>query len=79
MTHLNDRLRQARLARGLSQEDLARRLGLVSMSISRYERGVSSPRLSRATAIAAELGVSLDWLIRGEGAGPDASTGRRAA
>ena len=37
--HLGDEVRRARMARGLSQEELAERLGVSRMTVSRLERG----------------------------------------
>ncbi len=63
MTLLAKRLRQVRTDRGLSQGQLANRLGNSSHLISQVEQGrcgLTNPRLSLA---AQTLGVSIDYLI----------------
>ena len=46
------RLRTARRAAGLTQKQLADRLGVESITVSRWERGVTSPSLPRLRRIA---------------------------
>lgn len=63
---IGDRLREERVRSGLSQRELARRLGLSASLISQLESGVSKPSVGTLYAIVTELGVSLDRIIRGE-------------
>lgn len=63
---IGDRLREERVGAGLSQRELARRLGLSASLISQLESGVSKPSVGTLYAIVTELGVSLDRVIRGE-------------
>jgi mannose-6-phosphate isomerase-like protein (cupin superfamily)/DNA-binding XRE family transcriptional regulator len=72
-TGLGPRLRQARTGRQLSVRELARRVGCSASLISQIERGVSVPSVGVLYALATELGSSLDYLLFGSGAGPDAS------
>jgi transcriptional regulator with XRE-family HTH domain len=72
-TGLGPRLRQARAGRQLSVRELARRVGCSASLISQIERGVSVPSVGVLYALATELGSSLDHLLFGSGAGPDAS------
>lgn len=67
---IGHRIRSERLRAGISQRELARRLGLSPSLISQLENGVSKPSVATLYAIVAELGVSLDHLIRGEAAAP---------
>lgn len=62
---IGDRLREARLSAGLSQRELARRLGLSPSLISQLESGLSKPSVGTLYAIVSELGVSLDSLFHG--------------
>lgn len=55
-------LRRLRVERGLSQEDVARRLGTSRQVISRYESGARMPKLSTVTALAAALDAPLGAL-----------------
>jgi transcriptional regulator with XRE-family HTH domain len=60
------RLRHARLLRGLSQEALARACGLSQSAISSYENSTrQSP--TKLLNLAQALGVDIYWLSRGTG------------
>ena len=63
---IGDRLRNERMKAGLSQRELARRLGLSASMISQIESGMSKPSVGTLYAIVTELDLSLDRLIRGE-------------
>jgi len=52
-------LREAREAKGLTQSDLARRLGRVQSRVSEVEAGEADPRLSTAASMAEALGQPL--------------------
>lgn len=65
MSTIGDRLRKARKAKGLSQYELAYRLGLPRAQIAQIELGRSQmPR--EIKKIARELGVSPAWLLFGD-------------
>ncbi len=57
-----NRLHELRRDRGLSQEDLAARVGTKGPAIGRYERGDATPTIKTATKLARALDVSLDYL-----------------
>lgn len=59
-----DRLIEMRRARGLSQEELASKLGLSRQAISKWERAESSPDIGNLVALADIYGVTLDELVR---------------
>jgi transcriptional regulator with XRE-family HTH domain len=63
---IGDRLREERVKAGISQRELARRLGLSPSLISQLESGLSKPSVGTLYAIVTELGLSLDKVIRGE-------------
>jgi transcriptional regulator with XRE-family HTH domain len=73
---IGGRLREERVRAGISQRELARRLGLSPSLISQLESGQSKPSVGTLYSIVTELGVSLDHVIRGseatdgDGAGP---------
>jgi transcriptional regulator with XRE-family HTH domain len=71
-TGLGPRLRLVRASRQLSVRELARRVGCSASLISQIERGVSVPSVGVLYSLATELGSSLDYLLFGSGAGPDA-------
>ena len=53
-------IKNARLAVGITQAELARRLGVTPQAISQYERGEKKPKIETIKKIADALGVS--WL-----------------
>ncbi|HSG78469.1 MAG TPA: helix-turn-helix domain-containing protein [Acidimicrobiia bacterium] len=63
---IGERIRDARVGAGLSQRELARRLGLSPSLISQLENNQSKPSVGTLYAIVTELEVSLDSVIRGE-------------
>jgi transcriptional regulator with XRE-family HTH domain len=80
---IGDRLREERVKAGISQRELARRLGLSPSLISQLESGQSKPSVGTLYSIVTELGVSLDQVIRGgdvtEGAEFDGNGGNGAS
>ena len=63
---------QARVARGLSRRGLSIQAGLAQAVVGQIERGVvTDPGTATIAALSTVLEVSLDWMIRGEGTGPD--------
>ncbi|PWE34178.1 transcriptional regulator [Maritimibacter sp. 55A14] len=64
-----DRVAAAREAIGLSQEDLARKLGVKVKTVTGWEDDVSEPRANRVQMLAGILNVSIMWLLTGEGDG----------
>ena len=71
------RLIETRKRLGLSQEDLAARIGSKGPAIGRYERGKTQPTLVVATRLADALGVSLDYLTGRTASEPDPRTRAR--
>ena len=64
-----DRLAGAREAVGLSQEDLAQRLGVGVKTVERWEDDIREPRANRLQMLSGLLNVSMRWLMTGEGEG----------
>lgn len=64
-----DRLSAAREQLGLSQADLARRLGVKLKTVEAWEDDRTEPRANRLQLLAGVLNVSLMWLLNGEGEG----------
>jgi len=58
-----NRLVELRRNAGLSQEDLAARLGVSRQAVSKWERAESSPDTDNLIALARLYGVSLDALL----------------
>jgi len=62
---LGDRIREARKNGGISQMDLAKRVGVTQPSVANWESGVHDPRRLMIAKIADALDVSPDWLAGG--------------
>ena len=60
------RMRAIRVDQGISQNALAKRLGLTFQQVQKYERGVNRLSLSRAVEVARTLKTSVNQLIGGE-------------
>lgn len=54
---------QARIKKGMTQEELARRMGVSGSMVGTWERGARTPKLSSLKKIAAALGCSYTDLI----------------
>lgn len=59
------RIRMTRIARGRSQDDLARMAGLNRAMISRYESGCTTPKIVQLAAIARAQGIPIEDYVRG--------------
>lgn len=77
MGTIGERLRQTRMRRVWTQDDLARESGIPIVTISRIENGrhEGQPRQSTIRKLAGALGVEPAWLLLGE----DTSEGKVAA
>lgn len=60
-----DKLKYARIAKGLTQGQLAHRVGADTNRISKYENAAIVPPTGMLVKLADVLGVSVDYLIRG--------------
>lgn len=67
-----DRLAGAREAAGMTQAQLARRLGVKKATIADWENDLSEPRANRLSMMAGMINVSIMWLLTGEGEGMEA-------
>ena len=67
-----DRLAGAREAAGMTQSQLARRLGVKKATIAAWENDLSEPRANRLSMMAGMINVSIMWLLTGEGEGMEA-------
>jgi len=63
MDNYGDRLRAARKIRGLTQVQLAERLGITQKSYQRMETGVHDLKMSTIYDLCKALEISSDWLI----------------
>ena len=58
-----DRLSEIRKKKKISQDDLAKKIGVHAPVIGRYERSEVKPSIEVAVKIAEALNVSLDYLV----------------
>lgn len=68
-----DRVAWAREALGMTQSQLARRIGVKLKTLEGWEADTSEPRANRLQMLAGLLNVSIAWLLTGQGEGPDAT------
>ena len=64
-----DRVAGAREATGMTQAQLARRLGVKKATLTAWEQDLSEPRANKLSMMAGLLNVSIMWLLTGEGDG----------
>jgi transcriptional regulator with XRE-family HTH domain len=72
---LGDRMTAARERAGLTEAEVARRIGVRTRTVHQWENDMSEPRSNRLHLLSGVLGVSLMWLMTGQGDGvppPDA-------
>ena len=60
---LNERIREIRLARKISQVELAKALGVTKQSVSNWENDNIQPSIDMLVKIADALHVSTDYLL----------------
>ena len=61
---LNENIKRARKAKGLSQEELAAKLNVVRQTVSKWEKGLSVPDADALIRLAEVLEVSVSELLR---------------
>ncbi|HDZ8896386.1 TPA: helix-turn-helix domain-containing protein [Aeromonas dhakensis] len=73
MKTINDRITASRQAQKMSKAELARRVGISHASVSKWESGLNQPKGRYLNDLAAALGVTVDWLLTGDGDVPGSS------
>lgn len=63
--HVGERIRRLRVERGLSQPDLAERLGVRYQQFQKYESGANRISAGRLFELAQIMGVGLPWFYVG--------------
>ena len=66
---LGDRIAAGRDATGMTQSQLAKRVGVKLVTLRSWENDTSEPRANRLSMLAGILNVSVMWLLSGEGEG----------
>jgi transcriptional regulator with XRE-family HTH domain len=69
--HVGARIRERRAMMGLSQQQLAKMIGVTYLQSQRYERGLNRISAGRLFEIDQVLGIPVSWCF--EGLGPDAA------
>ena len=69
MATFGDRLAAARESNGMTQKELAKRLGVRTGTLKAWEEDRNEPRANRLSMVAGLLNVSVTWLINGQGDG----------
>ena len=62
-----DRVAAARESAGMSQGQLARRMGVKKTTLIGWEQDLSEPRANKLSMLSGLLNVSMSWLLTGEG------------
>lgn len=62
--NFGERMRLLRTTKGLTQDEIAKRVGIKQPCVAQYERGSKQPTIPTAKAIAEALGVSIEELIK---------------
>ena len=63
---LKEKLVELRRQKGLTQDELARELGITRQAVSKWERGVIAPATVNLVALGRLYGVPLDELVNGD-------------
>lgn len=66
MTSLADRLKEMRTKRGLTQREVAERIGIGVSTLGMYEAGKREPDLDTLRKLARFFGVTVDYLMGNE-------------
>ena len=64
MKTFSEKLLELRRREGLSQEQLADRLGVTRQSVSKWESGAAVPELAKLVALSDLFSVSVDYLVK---------------
>lgn len=63
---IGSRICKYRKAKGMTQEDLAEKLGVSSQAVSKWENDASCPDISLLPELARTLGITVDTLLTGK-------------
>lgn len=75
--NFKNRVQIARQSAGLTQGELADKVGVVRRQIAAYEAGDSKPRMNVLNNLSAALGTTIEWLSSGRGDGPSTENIKR--
>lgn len=63
MIELGARIKELRVGKGLSQQELAEKLGVMQHTVSKYENNVKRPSLEVLVSLADILDTTTDYLL----------------
>ncbi len=75
--NMADRIQHLRKARGLSQEELADKIGVSRQSVSKWESEQTSPDLEKIILMSDFFEVTTDYLLKGIEPAPDSPAGEK--
>lgn len=66
MTYALTSVRRLREEQGLTQEELARRVGVSPPAVSKWERGLAFPSMGKVVKLAEVFGVTVNEVVSGK-------------
>ena len=60
-----DRIQTLRKSKGISQEELADKVGVSRQAVSKWESGQSAPDIEKIILLSEFFGVTTDFLLKG--------------
>lgn len=63
MAEIKLRIRELREQHGISQEELAQRLGVEPPAVSKWDRNLTFPRMDKLVAMADIFGCTVDYIL----------------
>ena len=65
MYSIAERIKQLRKSKGLTQKELGRKVGVTSVTISKWELDIAIPKSKSAMELCKVFNIDLQWLMRG--------------
>ena len=72
---LSERIQHLRKSRGMSQEELAEKIGVSRQAVSKWESEQSMPDLEKVILLSDFFGVTTDYLLKGREPEPQQENG----
>lgn len=66
MAEIKLRVRELREQHGITQEELAQRLGVEPPAVSKWDRNLAFPRMDKLVAMADIFGCTVDYILERE-------------
>ncbi|MBE7067948.1 MAG: helix-turn-helix transcriptional regulator [Clostridiales bacterium] len=63
MTRFRERLKELRIEKNVTQQELGNIISMSKMAISHWEKGHSEPSISQLISLATYFDVSVDYLV----------------